>query len=185
MLQEQMIINGLKPYLPKVKNWINDLLQQCSSLTRPISTFNFQRLSKYYSSDIINYAKIVIVNKMPQIPLASMGLPQFGHFENLDAAGVTYLDTVFVRTDYREAEWLYFHELVHILQWKVFGYDDFLLAYGLGLSQHRDDYSKTPFEVMAYENDSIFQRTSIPFDVESKLIPQIESMKQRMFGSIK
>lgn len=185
MLQEQMTINGLKPYLPKVKNWTNDLLNQYLSSARPMLTFNFQRLSKYYSSDIIHYTNVVIVNKMPRIPLASMGLTQFGNFENLDAVGVTYLDTIFVRTDHQKIEWLYFHELVHILQWKVFGYDDFLLAYGLGLLQHQDDYSKTPFEVMAYENDSIFQQADIPFDVESKLIPQIESMKQKIFGFIK
>jgi hypothetical protein len=176
-MQFRLIIQTLKPYLPQVKDWINDLLRQHSPLVKPLSDFTFQRLPKYYSRDLINSTKIIVVDKIPMIPLADMGLIQFGNFEKLDATGVTYLNTIFVRSDCQKEEWLYFHELIHILQWRAFGCDDFLLLYGLGLFQWQDDYSKTPLEVMAYENQDIFQKFNIPFNVEGKLTFQIERYK--------
>jgi len=42
-------------------------------------------------------------------PLSAMGLNQFSDFELMDANGITYLDTYFVRADHAHIESLHFH----------------------------------------------------------------------------
>lgn len=180
MSPDKLIINSLRPYLPAVKSWINTLLGESSLVITPLADLKFKRLVKYYSPDFLAQVKIVIVDQIPRIPLHSMGLFQLSHFENLDAVGITYLNTIFIRSDYKHEEWLYFHELVHVLQWREFGYDDFLLAYGLGLIKYQHNYSLTPFERMAYGNDALFRHSDIVFNVEAKLLPEIKLMKEEV-----
>jgi hypothetical protein len=89
----------------------------------------------------------------------------------MDAAGVTYLDTFFVRQDARHEEVLYFHELVHIIQWKLFGAKKFIAAYADGLE--RFGYRDSPLEAMAYDAQEAFVNSPQPFDVEKYVIKHL------------
>jgi hypothetical protein len=50
-----------------------------------------------------------------------MGLVRFADFGCMEMAGITYLDTFFVRADQAWDESLHFHELVHVVQWRLVG----------------------------------------------------------------
>jgi hypothetical protein len=185
MREEYKIIESLKPYLPKAKQWIDNLIEEHSSAAKPLSSFHFPRLPEYFSVDIIANTKVVIMDKMPQIPFENVGFIKLSHLERVGtAAAALRQDTIFVEKKYESAEALFFHELVHILQWRVFGNDDFLLAYGMGLMLHQDSYTKIFFESMAYKYQSIFQSSNIPFNVEKELTPEILRYKAR-FKAIK
>jgi hypothetical protein len=73
--------------------------------------------------------------------------------------GVTYQDTFFVRAG-SERDSLYFHELVHVVQWDRLGVDNFLYAYGMGLLQH--GYQQSPLEQMAYKLQARFEQRRVP-----------------------
>lgn len=179
MNQDKQIIESFKGYLPIVKTWINDLLNKNVSESKPITEHGFRRLPQYYSKDILESAKVVITNKPPQIPLSSMGLTQFKDFENLDIAGVTYLDTFFVRSEYAHIEAIHFHELVHVVQWKYLGIDKFLLMYGLGLMKY--GYKNSPLEVLAHKLQADFENTNESWNAEERIIPLLDEMANNLF----
>ena len=82
--------------------------------------------------------------------------------ESMPLAGVTYKDTFFVRVG-EQTDSLYFHELVHVVQWDRLGVDNFLLAYATGLLQH--GYEQSPFEQMAYKLQASFDQHRVPEDL--------------------
>jgi len=171
MNENKVIVDTLKPFLPMVKDWIVNYVDQYSSQSKPVSELCFSRLSNYYSSEVLNSAKVVFVDEVKMIPLTELGIPGF---ESLDAAGVTYLDTFFVNKSYANSESIFFHELVHIVQWRHIGIDVFLLLYGLELKKF--GYRGSLFEKQAYSLQERFERAPDPFNVEQLIIPQIDSV---------
>jgi hypothetical protein len=106
-----------------------------------------------------------------------MGLSGLGDFEGGDYAGITFLDTYFVRTDHVDSEPLHFHELVHVLQWQHLGLDGFISAYAAGLAGH--GYRNSPLEVMAYKLQTYFESGQPPRDVTSYVRQQLDHIYPR------
>ncbi|MBE0544600.1 MAG: hypothetical protein IH623_24945 [Verrucomicrobia bacterium] len=100
-----------------------------------MASFSLSRLPQYYSQDILTKEKVVVVPKVPVPPLSTMGLDRFSDFERMGAGGITYLDTYFVRADHAHIEALHFHELVHVIQWRLLGPERFLAIYADGLER--------------------------------------------------
>ena len=68
-------------------------------------------------------------------------------------------------------ESLHFHELVHVIQWKLLGAKAFVAAYASGLE--RFGYRNSPLGVMAHNAQTTFEKSSQPFDVEKLVIGQL------------
>ncbi|MGA7461186.1 MAG: hypothetical protein WBW69_13230 [Candidatus Korobacteraceae bacterium] len=62
---------------------------------------------------------------------------------------------------------LIFHEMVHIVQYRLLGIDDFARLYVRGYLH--GGYDATPLEVCAYELDGRFIMGSVGFNVEAKV----------------
>ena len=91
------------------------------------------------------------------------------------AAGITYLDTFFVVADQARDESLHFHELVHVIQWRILGPERFLWLYADGLE--RFGYRNSPLEVVAYDLQDRFDAGGEPFDVEAEVRRRLSAMK--------
>ena len=157
---------------PLVFGWIQQTLRQSAPAARPVASFGFQRLPEFYDADTLATAKVVLVNRVPVPPLSAMGLERFADFERMGAAGITYLNTYFLRADQAWDESLHFHELVHIIQWRVLGPERFLAAYAGGLE--RFGYRGSPLEVMAYALQAQFDAREAPFPVEATVKVQLD-----------
>jgi hypothetical protein len=92
----------------------------------------------------------------------------------MDAGGITYLNTCFVRADQSHSESLHFHELVHVIQWRLLGPEKFLALSADGLE--RFGYRNSPLEVMAYNLQDRFEREAQPFSVEAACESSIRDM---------
>jgi len=116
---------------------------------------------------------VIPIAQVPVPPLAHMGLTGFGEFENLNAAGITYLSSFFVRLGYERDESLHFHELVHVIQWRHLGPERFIMAYALGhlLS---GGYRNNPLEIMAYDLQARFDQSGPAFDVVAVVTPELD-----------
>lgn len=68
-------------------------------------------------------------------PLSATGLERFADFERMSTAGTSYLDPIFIRAKQAENESLHFHELVHVVQWRILGPERFLWLYADGLER--------------------------------------------------
>ena len=62
---------------------------------------------------------------------------------------------------------LIFHEMVHIVQYRLLGIDDFARLYVRGYLQ--GGYDGTPLEICAYELDGRFIMGSVGFNVEAEV----------------
>ena len=85
---------------PLILGWIQTTLEHHALAIRPVASLGFNRLPLYYDKDTLTASKVIPVTKVPVPPLSAMGLGRFVEFEQTDMAGITYLDTYFVRADH-------------------------------------------------------------------------------------
>ncbi|HMF24982.1 MAG TPA: hypothetical protein VKG24_23045, partial [Pseudolabrys sp.] len=102
-------------------------------------------------------------DQLPIPPLSSWGLTRFADFERGNFGGITYLNTFFIRRAELSNEALHFHELIHVVQWRILGPEQFLRSYADGLE--RFGYRDSPLEAMAYDAEAAFMAKDI-FDAE-------------------
>jgi hypothetical protein len=159
---------------PHVIAWIRKTLEAHSSQATTVTSLGFPRLSRYFSENLLSSTKVVVVERVPMPPLSSMGLGQFAAFENGDFDGITYLDTFFVKRGIASNERLYFHELIHVVQWRLLGPETFLAMYADGLE--RFGYRQSPLEDMAYTADESFSRSNQIFDAEQLVVEELRRM---------
>ena len=170
-----MSLHNLQQKLPDVSAWIERTLKSHAARARPVSSLGFARLAAHYPADLLATAQVIPIARVPVPPLAAMGLAGFDEFENLDAAGITYLSCFFVRHGLERDESLHFHELVHVVQWRYLGLERFIMSYALGhlLS---GGYMTNPFEVMAYGLQARFDQGEKPFDVATIVLPELDQI---------
>jgi hypothetical protein len=152
---------------PIVLQWLEQTLRQHASAARPVSSLGFNRLPLFYHAAVLASSKVVPIQKIPVPPLSAMGLVRFADFERMETAGITYLDTFFIRADLTLDESLHFHELVHVVQWRILSPERFLWLYADGLD--RFGYRNSPLEVIAYDLQNRFDGGGKPFDVEAEV----------------
>jgi hypothetical protein len=159
-----MTTEQLQAKLPLILGWIEETLAFHAPKARKVASIGFPRLSGYFSRELLASAKVVPVEVVPTPPLTAMGLPEFADFENMTANGITYLDTFFVRDDLADNERLHFHELIHVIQWRLLGAERFLMTYADGLTQY--GYRHSPLERMAFMAETYYESTDRPFSME-------------------
>ena len=154
--------------LPWILKWISGMPAAHAARVRTVDLLGVERLPWYYPADLLRSTKVIAVPRAPMPSLRSMGLPEFGDFEAMDAAGITYPDMFFVREESARDESLHFHELVHVVQWRILGAERFLLAYALG-HLASGGYRTNPLEVRAYDLQAQFDRRVAPFDAVARI----------------
>jgi hypothetical protein len=170
-----MNLEPLQQKLPEVRAWIDRTLAIHATQARSVATLSFTRLCSFYSAELLASANVIPVAKVPIPPLASMGLTGFEKFEQLDADGITYHSSFFIRHGHERDEPLHFHELVHVVQWQHLGPERFLIAYAVGY-QLGGGYRPNPFEVMAYDLQAKFEQHVPAFDVASIVRSQLDQI---------
>jgi hypothetical protein len=163
---------------PNVMAWIARTLDAHARSARPVASQGFSRLPLYFGQELLAVAKFVVVERVPLPPLTELGLSEFAAFERADSDGVTYLDTYFVRRSRASEERLHFHELIHVIQWRLLGPERFLSAYAAGLEAFGYRYS--PLEAMAYDAEALFARGREVFDAELRVAALLARMDNRV-----
>ena len=100
-----------------------------------------------------------------------MGLSHFADFERGNFEGLTYIDTFFLKPTQSRNENIHFHELVHVIQWRLLGPDRFLFSYANGLE--RFGYRQSPLEAMAYDAETAFASSTAIFNVEKMVAEKL------------
>jgi hypothetical protein len=159
---------------PLLAGWIQKTLAEHSTVARPVASLGFRRLPLYYDEELLAVAKTVPVAKVPVPPLSAMGLTGLDAFERMEMGGITFMDTYFVRADLAGVEWLHFHELVHVVQWRCLGPERFLACYAEGLE--RFGYLRSPLELIAFRLQRRFERETEPFSVEAACQEQLRDL---------
>jgi hypothetical protein len=160
---------------PKVQAWIQKTLAVYEQDAQPIASMRFARLPLYFDHTSLETAKFIPIDRVPMPPLAAMGLDRFAAFEQGDFNGVTYLDRYFIKRPVVTEEALHFHELIHVIQWRLLGSEGFLATYANGLDEF--GYENSPLEKMAYDAETLFRRSSVTFDAEKFVVERLARLR--------
>jgi hypothetical protein len=165
----KMTPEEFQEFYPPLLNWLRATLTAHAGMAQAVASRAFSRLPLYFSKETLASTKVVLVNWVPRPPLSKMGLTRFVEFERGDLDGITYLDTFFLKQAHSKNEAIHFHELIHVVQWRLLGPDRFLYSYANGLE--RFGYRQSPLEVMAYDAERMFATSITIFDAE-KLVAE-------------
>jgi len=160
---------------PKVQAWIQKTLATYEKDAQPIASMHFVRLPLYFSHTLLETAKFIPINRLPMPPLSAMGLGRYAAFEQGDFHGITYLDRYFIKRTVVTEEAVHFHELIHVIQWRVLGPEGFLAAYANGLDEF--GYENSPLEKMVYDAETSFKRSFAIFDAEKFVAEQLARLR--------
>jgi hypothetical protein len=160
---------------PKLQVWIQNTLAFYEKNAQPIASMHFVRLPLYFDHSLLETAKFIAVDQLPMPPLSAMGLSRFAAFEHGNFNGVTYLDRYFIKRTLVTEEALHFHELIHVIQWRLLGPEGFLAAYANGLDEY--GYENSPLEKMAYDAEALFERSSAVFDAGQFVAEQLGHLR--------
>jgi hypothetical protein len=158
-------------FYPPLLEWIRTTLTVKVHAAQSIASLGFSRLPLYFTENTLESTKVVLVDPLPMPPLSSMGLGRFADFERGDFDGITYIDTIFLKPTQSSNENMYFHELVHVIQWRLLGPDRFLLSYANGLECF--GYRQSPLEAMAYDAETAFASSTAIFNVEKMVAEKL------------
>jgi hypothetical protein len=165
---------------PHFMAWIARTLDAHARDAQSVASQHFSRLPLYFSRELLAEAKFVVVERVPMPPLTELGLSEFSAFEQANNDGVAYLDTYFVRRSRAREEQLHFHELIHVIQWRLLGPERFLSLYGAGLEIF--GYRNSPLEAMAYDAEALFMQGREVFDAEQRVAALLARMHNRIEG---
>jgi hypothetical protein len=160
---------------PHVIGWMRQTLADHAGEAKRVASQGFKRLPLCFSGGVLKTTKFVAVERVPVPPLSAFGLNKFAAFENGHYDGITFFDTYFVRRHWAADESLHFHELIHVVQWRLLGPECFLALYAAGLESH--GYRNGPLEVMAYDAQAAFDQDIPPFDAEKLVAENLKQLK--------
>jgi hypothetical protein len=145
----------LQRALPQIEQWIDNLRAQHLLKSISASDVGFPRLAAHFPMPLLKATRVASVGTIPFPPVSVYGLPEFDAMARMPLVGITFRDMYFVQPSF-ETEGVQFHELIHVVQWKVLGVREFLLAYALGVVQC--EYEKSPLEAIAYDLQARFEQ---------------------------
>jgi hypothetical protein len=156
---------------PRLIARIRNTLAASAPAAHTIASRGFSRLPLYFTEKTLATTKVVLVDPLPMPPLSSMGLARFADFVRGNFDGITYVDTIFLKPTQSNNENVHFHELVHVIQWRLLGPGRFLLSYANGLECF--GYRQSPLEAMAYDAESAFANSTAVFNVEKMVAEKL------------
>jgi hypothetical protein len=160
-----------RKFYPPLLDWIRTTLAASAPAARSVASRGFARLPLYFTEKTLGSTRVVLVDPLPMPPLSSMGLARFADFERGNFDGITYIDTIFLKPNQANNENMYFHELIHVIQWHLLGPDRFLFSYANGLECF--GYRQSPLEVMAYDAELAFASSSVIFNAEEMIAEKL------------
>lgn len=159
----------LRRALPQMRHWIDDLQAAHSAEAVPASELGLAGLAAHLPAPLLQTARAVMTDKTPFPPVQQFALPEFEDMALRPRDGITFGNMYFVRP-VASVEAVHFHELIHVIQWKTLGIEQFLMTYGLGILQC--GYEGSPLETMAYEFQARFEN-------RQPLLNVVETVQQR------
>ena len=148
--------------IDKINDWIDQTLKDYSSQRVSSEQFSSQ-FHGFYPAEFLSNSYFVVVDKLPRPDFPELRQAGFGNIIDMDAAGVTYKNTYFIKKVYENEITLHFHELVHVIQWEHLGAVGFIQRYMKEIT--RFGYRNAPLEKMAYGLQNHFSKGRQPINI--------------------
>lgn len=176
----RQILQRVKTALPRdilqaydrLLSWVDGVLDAHREQARPVMDLSFPRLPGHYATEILQSTSVVVLEQCPSIPLSEFGLRPDDMPPADQVAGFALRDIYFVTPRSEHHESTHFHELVHVVQWRLLGDECFFHLYGAGLIA--EGYRSSPLERIAYDLQSRFDEIDTDFDAADEVRRALE-----------
>jgi hypothetical protein len=158
-------------FYPLLADWLRTTLAAHAGAAQTVASRGFLRLPLFFTAETLASTKVILIDRLPFPPLSSWGLTRFANLERGNFEGITYLDTFFLRRTHSRNEAMHFHELIHVIQWRILGPERFVHSYADGLEHF--GYRQSPLEVMAYDAEAAFATSTKGFDAEKMVAEKL------------
>ena len=163
-----MITNGI--------SWVSRQREAHRPNARTLTDGEKKSMKGFFTSDTLDLTRVSFV-PMRENPNFFSVFEKAGQPIPLDFRlmhGITYVDTILISEmrDPAEDRWLplLFHELTHVVQYKILGLEEFMRLYIHGWAENGYQYTHIPLEVQAYTLQGHFEvAPTFPFDIEGKV----------------
>ncbi len=155
--------------------WIMSQRDLHFPVAQGLSEQDRKSLEAYFDPEILVSARIrlVVFIENPQFysDIIRLGIPNLIDFRQM--AGITFIDCILIskKFTYEQQSWtsLLFHEMVHVVQYRVLGAKHFMELYVIGWVQNGFEYARIPLEMQAYNLQKKFDEGKEPFAVAQLL----------------
>ena len=149
--------NSIEFLIENAIQWVETQRNEHRLTARILTEEEKSEFEHFFDSKILDLARIKIVpvieNPGFYSDLQDLKIPRLLDFRN--AAGITFKDTIVISQQYLKADSklkpLIFHELVHVVQYEVFGVREFITGYVRSWADNGFNNSSIHFEIEAYK----------------------------------
>jgi hypothetical protein len=162
------------------RRWVAAQREAFQPTSDPVSEEDRAVLRHYFGHAVLQGSRLTWVDEIANpdfyADFERAGVPIPLDFRLM--TGITFVDTIVISRSQFEgpATWrpLLFHELVHVVQYRVLGVDRFVAEYVNGWARNGFFYESIPLEAMAYELQGRFDRASDRFSVETEVVRALD-----------
>jgi hypothetical protein len=135
--------------------WVRFQQRKHRAATRPMNESEWLQLSRFFDMSTLSTVSVAILPELENPRVVSL-LRRLGMRDTLDfstAAGVTYGDIILISQSHEgdvPSISLLFHEMVHVVQYRVLGVRGFIERYVRGWAENGYAYLTIPLERDAY-----------------------------------
>jgi hypothetical protein len=144
--------------------------QELGTRATSVASLSIPNLGRCYPSELLESTQVLFVDEVPYPPLEQFGLEEFKSLQETPWSGITFNNLYCLKHDVASSSALHFHELVHVLQYRRLGIEQFLWAYNISIALH--GYEDSQLEKMAYDLQLEFEhgiyRRSLVGDIERR-----------------
>ena len=149
--------NSIEFLIENAIQWVEAQRDEHRLTARILTEEQKSEFAPFFDSKILDLARIklvpVIENPGFYSELQDLKIPRLLNFNN--AAGITFKDTILISQRYltkrSQLKPLIFHELVHVVQYEVFGVREFIERYVRSWADNGFNYSSIHFEIEAHK----------------------------------
>lgn len=170
-------VEGLLQFLiHNGRTWIREQQQQHRPSAAVLPPQVRTHFGAFFPDTDLNAARFAdaagIENPPFYAQLAAMGIPAPLDFAQMEA--ITFIDTILISrgavNEPAAMGQLLFHELIHVVQYRLLGPDEFVERYVLGWAEGGQDYYRIPLEQDAYALQERYDGSrDRPFAVEPEV----------------
>lgn len=159
--------------------WIVDQRNLHIEAAQKLSERDKLSLNSYFKFEMLDLAKINLVDHIENPPfypeIKKLEIPSLVDFTQMD--GISFIDCILIsrQKSHTPQSWisLIFHEMVHIVQYKLLGAKRFAELYVIGWAENGFNYVRIPLERQAYCLQREFDQGGDVFSVEQILNKKI------------
>jgi len=162
------------------RRWVAARREAFQPTASPISEEDQAVLQHYFGRGVLQSSRVAWAEEIAN-PGFYEELERSGRAMPLDfrlMTAITFVDTIVIsRTQFEgPSTWrpLLFHELVHVVQYRLLGLDRFVAEYVQGWARNGFFYESIPLERMAYELQGRFDLASGRFSAETEVVRALE-----------